>query len=68
MNKANCSTCDHKKNPDGGWCYMFRQEPEFTCQIHTNKKVRITHVLDLAGVDEMFEQFFPEIRRAELTK
>ncbi len=31
----NCSTCDHKKHPDGGHCYMFRQEPKWQCQQHT---------------------------------
>lgn len=31
MNKSDCSTCDHRRYPDGGHCYMFRQEPESTC-------------------------------------
>jgi hypothetical protein len=34
MNMANCATCVHKQNPDGGWCYMFRHEPESTCMKH----------------------------------
>lgn len=35
MNKANCTTCDHKKYPDGGHCYMFKTEPKQTCGLHT---------------------------------
>lgn len=31
----NCSTCNHKKHPDGGHCYMFRTEPQWQCQQHT---------------------------------
>lgn len=31
----NCATCDHKKHPDGGHCYMFKQEPQWRCQQHT---------------------------------
>ena len=22
-----CDTCQHKKHPDGGWCYMFKEQP-----------------------------------------
>lgn len=31
----NCAACDHKRHPDGGWCYMFRFEPVTTCARHT---------------------------------
>lgn len=34
----NCATCDHKKRPDGGYCYMFRKEPEGVCMQHTERK------------------------------
>jgi hypothetical protein len=34
-NPNNCATCDHKRNPDGGWCYMFRVEPDSVCMCHT---------------------------------
>ena len=34
-NPNNCETCDHKKRPDGGWCYMFRTEPTEVCRQHT---------------------------------
>ena len=37
MNKANCATCAHINNPDGGHCYMFKDEPKQTCGIHTGK-------------------------------
>ena len=30
--KTNCKTCEHKQYPDGGWCYMFRTEPEGVCK------------------------------------
>lgn len=39
----NCAACDHKRRPDGGWCYMFRAEPSERCAQHTARKV-----LDLA--------------------
>lgn len=42
-NPNNCSACDHKRHPDGGWCYMFRAEPVERCAQHTGRKV-----LDLA--------------------
>lgn len=35
MNPNNCDSCDHKKPPDGGWCYMFRSEPTGICMKHT---------------------------------
>lgn len=34
-NPNNCSTCDYKRTPDGGWCYMFRFEPDHACALHT---------------------------------
>lgn len=34
-NTTDCSTCKHKQYPDGGHCYMFKNEPEFDCQVHT---------------------------------
>lgn len=35
MNPNNCATCDHKRHPDGGHCYMFRHEPQEACRAHT---------------------------------
>lgn len=26
-----CQNCDHKSNPQGGHCYMFKQEPRTKC-------------------------------------
>lgn len=40
MNKADCSTCDHKQYPDGGHCYMFKTEPVETCQMHTAMRIK----------------------------
>ena len=34
-NQNNCASCDHKHNPDGGWCYMFRAEPVQVCGLHS---------------------------------
>lgn len=35
MNPNNCATCEHKRHPDGGHCYMFRDEPTEACLQHT---------------------------------
>lgn len=34
----NCATCPHKRTPDGGHCYMFREEPKFLCMQHPDRK------------------------------
>ena len=34
-NPNNCAACDHKQQPQGGWCYMFRDEPTKVCLCHT---------------------------------
>lgn len=34
-NHNNCFTCEHKANPDGGWCYMFKSGPNEVCAKHT---------------------------------
>lgn len=34
-NPNNCAGCDHKRHPQGGWCYMFRDEPDRVCLCHT---------------------------------
>jgi hypothetical protein len=36
-NPNNCETCRHKQNPDGGHCYMFRDEPTEVCMQHTGR-------------------------------
>lgn len=35
MNPNLCETCEHKRDPDGGWCYMFKNEPQKPCYHHT---------------------------------
>lgn len=37
-NPNNCSTCEYIQNPDGGHCYMFRDEPEEVCMQHTGRQ------------------------------
>jgi hypothetical protein len=32
----NCATCKHIETPDGGHCYMFREEPVMQCMKHTS--------------------------------
>lgn len=34
-NPNNCAACDHKQNPDGGFCYMFADAPDEVCIQHT---------------------------------
>ncbi len=38
-----CDTCSHKRHPDGGWCYMFREQPDVAkanqCGQHTGFQV-----------------------------
>lgn len=34
-NPNNCGACKHKQHPDGGWCYMFRDEPRAVCMVHS---------------------------------
>ena len=40
-NPNNCAACDHKMHPDGGWCYMFRNEPTDVCYQHTARYARL---------------------------
>lgn len=43
-NPNNCETCDHKQNPDGGHCYMFREAPTEVCMQHTGRQAITTGV------------------------
>lgn len=36
-NPNNCATCRHKTHPDGGHCYMFKDEPKEICMQHTGR-------------------------------
>ena len=36
-NPNNCESCDHKPHQDGGWCYMFREEPQEVCIKHSSR-------------------------------
>lgn len=44
---SNCATCDHKKERVDGWCYMFREEPEGRCYLHTGEKGPLTDLEQL---------------------
>lgn len=34
-NPNNCAECGRSRNQQGGWCYMFRDEPHEVCMKHT---------------------------------
>jgi hypothetical protein len=67
-NPNNCSTCVHKKDPDGGWCYMFRNEPTDVCNLHSEKH-KMFAIGDIADIDlrtaelvvTAFRQKYPEL-------
>lgn len=41
MTDNNCATCTHKRNPQGGHCYMFREEPAGLCMQHQDRKPKL---------------------------
>jgi hypothetical protein len=43
----NCATCNHKRHPDGGWCYMFRSAPNTACAQHTGHRLTLHQVVQL---------------------
>jgi len=48
MNPNNCETCKHRlNNPDDGWCYMFRDEPDAVCMKHTGREDDFKVLIDL---------------------
>ena len=51
-NPNNCATCDHKRNPQSGWCYAFRDEPNDVCMQHTGRNKPIGEILAHFGVKE----------------
>ena len=51
-NPNNCSTCDHKRYPQGGWCYAFRNEPDDVCMQHTGRNKPIGEILAHFGIGE----------------
>lgn len=38
----NCKQCTHKQNPNGGHCYMFREQPSgtFCAQFNASDTIR----------------------------
>ncbi len=65
MNPNNCNTCQHKKKPDGGWCYMFRDEPTEVCMQHTGRKPDFldSHLVFIGVPDEVAERVKNRLRR-----
>ena len=64
MNNQNKrAACDHKRNPDGGWCYMFRDEPEQICGLHTIQAIatRKTHLIG-GAMQQMVEDGIPLVK------
>lgn len=57
-NPNNCAACDHKKRPDGGWCYFFCDEPDRVCMKHTMRSGMT--------VNEVIDDLFSTQRRREL--
>jgi len=43
-NPNNCESCDHKKHPDHGWCYMFRLSPTGPCAHHTVRTLVVANI------------------------
>lgn len=54
-NPNNCSTCSYKENPQGGWCYMFRDEPITVCMIHSARHNK-SDVIGLASALRAFKR------------
>lgn len=59
MSANNCATCDYKKHPDGGHCYMFRTEPEGRCLKHTGLAKSVT--LSAQAVMKIMLAVIPEV-------
>lgn len=49
INQSRCETCQHKQNPQGGWCYMFEVEPVKVCVQHTDPAQKITNTRSAYG-------------------
>lgn len=56
MNPNNCTTCEHKQNPDGGHCYMYRTPPSVKCLSHTSQSER-SQAYRLAQARSLAERF-----------
>lgn len=69
MIENNCETCNHKNYPDGGWCYMFREEPITRCYKHTaipsdEKRALVDAVYFVADVGTNVVDFTPTPTKA----
>ena len=43
MTKSSCATCKYKQHPEGGWCYMFKHEPQGLCEQHRKTEMKHPH-------------------------
>jgi hypothetical protein len=49
-----CEDCDHKKDPDGGHCYMFAEAPDGPCgQFTVNGVQQHTQPTPLAAMSAL---------------
>jgi len=53
-NPNNCNTCYYKlvAEDDDGWCYMFRNEPNEVCMVHTGRRMSVESIIKLLQSDE----------------
>ena len=42
---THCNTCEHKRYPNGGHCYMHRHAPSAVCQAHTGHRAGDVEVM-----------------------
>jgi len=52
-NPNNCETCSHQQFPDGGHCYMFRDEPTEVCMQHTGRRLTPLGVSICEGIADL---------------
>jgi hypothetical protein len=50
-----CELCKHHTHPDGGWCYLFRNEPTEWCGQFALKPIAIIYPdLDMAECEALY--------------
>lgn len=48
-----CDMCNHKRYPDGGYCYMFRTVPMGPCGQHTVQTIKAMHTRAKSAFDTL---------------
>lgn len=56
-----CDLCDHKSNADGGYCYMFRFQPQNACLQHTEPVIRAQHLKTALATSPRFAGAFARL-------